>query len=199
MFTLLTTWISERIITVTAVSVLAVAAVPTTLVIVSHDDHKTTTTTVAVIQPVDAKQKVVLVATVKKAGDDVIAQLTNAESSCNGTVTSTVSASKVAPGKIQSQLAKAKTQVHGSVSPFIAAIQKDEDRFAHLTVITPQDEENELNEISLIKLTALGDGHSTGTVTITCQTVVITIQETITITITPAPICPPTKQERDND
>ena len=50
MFTILTTWISERIITITAVSVLTVAAVPTTLIIVSnHDDHNT----VAVIQPAD--------------------------------------------------------------------------------------------------------------------------------------------------
>jgi hypothetical protein len=198
MFTLLTTWISERIITVTAVSVLTVAAVPTTLVIVSQDDHKTTTT-VAVIQPVDAKQKVVLVAAVKKAADAAIAKLNNAESSCNGTVSTTVSAAKIAPGKIQSQLVKAQSQIHGSVSPFIAALQKDEDRFAHLKVVTPQDEENELNEISLIQLTALGDGHTPGTVTITCQTVIVTIQETIQITITPAPVCPPTKTERDDD
>lgn len=195
MFTLLTTWISQRIITVTAVSVLTVAAVPTTLVIVSHEDQKTT---VAVVQPVSAQQKVVLVAAVKKAGDDVIAKLNNAESSCNGTVTSTVSAAKIAPGKIQSQLAKAHTQIHGSVAPFIAAVQKDEDHFAHLTVLTPQDEENELNEISLIQLTALGDGHTSGTVTITCQTVVVTIQETIQITITQV-TCPPTKSERDDD
>ena len=41
MFTILTAWISERIITITAVSVLTVAAVPTTLIIVSHDDHNT--------------------------------------------------------------------------------------------------------------------------------------------------------------
>ena len=196
MFTLLPTWISQRIITVTAVSVLTVAAVPTTLVIVSHDDQNTT---VAVIQPANAQQKVVLVAAVKKAGDAAIAQLNGAESSCNGTVTSTVSAAKVAPGKIQSQLAKAKTQVHGSVSPFIAAIQKDEDRFAHLTLVTPQDEENELSEINLIQLTALGDGHSTGTVTITCQTVVVTIQETIQITITPVTVCPPTTSKREGD
>jgi hypothetical protein len=195
MFTLLTTWISQRIITVTAVSVLTVAAVPTTLVIVSHEDQKTT---VAVIQPVSAEQKVVLVAAVKKAGDAAIVKFNNAESSCSGTVATTVSAAKVAPGKIQSQLAKAQTQIHGSVSPFIAALQKDEDRFAHLTVVTPQDEENELNEINLIELTALGDGHTTGTVTITCQTVVVTIQETITITITQL-TCPPTKSERDDD
>ncbi|MDQ6711177.1 MAG: hypothetical protein M3Z11_11565 [Candidatus Dormibacteraeota bacterium] len=197
MFTLLTTWISERIITVTAVSVLTVAAVPTTLVIVSSNgDHKTT---VAVVQPVDAKQKVVLIGEVKKAGDAVIAKLNNAESSCNGTVATTVSTSKVAPAKIQSQLATAKTQIHGSVSPFVAAILKDEDRFAHLTVITPQDEENELHEISLIQLTALGDGHSAGTVTITCQTIVITITQTIQITITPAPVCPPTIRKEGDD
>ncbi len=197
MFTLLTTWISERNITVTAVSVLTVAAVPTPLVIVSSNgDHKTT---VAVVQPVDAKQKVVLIGEVKKAGDAVIAKLNNAESSCNGTVATTVSTSKVAPAKIQSQLATAKTQIHGSVSPFVAAILKDEDRFAHLTVITPQDEENELHEISLIQLTALGDGHSAGTVTITCQTIVITITQTIQITITPAPVCPPTIRKEGDD
>jgi len=198
MFTLLTTWISQRIITVTAVSVLTVAAVPTTLVIVSHDDQKTAVA-VAVIQPASGQQKVVLVAAVKKAGDAVITQLNNAESSCNGSVTSTVSAAKVVPAKIQTQLTKAKTQVHGSVSPFIAAIQKDEDRFAHLTVVTPQDEENELSEINLIELTALGDGHSTGTVTITCQTVIVTIQETIQITVTPVTVCPPTTSKREGD
>lgn len=194
MFTLLTTWISQRIITVTAVSVLTVAAVPTTLVIVSHEDQNT----VAVVQPVSDGQKVVLVAAVKKAGDAAIAKLNSAESSCNGTVSNTVSTAKVAPGKIQSQLARAQSQVHGSVAPFIAAVQRDEDRFAHLTVLTPQDEENELNEISLIELTALGDGHTTGTVTITCQTVVVTIQETIQITIAQI-ACPTTKSERDDD
>ena len=194
MFTLLTTWISQRIITVTAVSVLTVAAVPTTLVIVSHEDQNT----VAVVQPVSDGQKVVLVAAVKKAGDAAIAKLNSAESSCNGTVSNTVSTAKVAPGKIQSQLARAQSQVQGSVAPFIAAVQRDEDRFAHLTVLTPQDEENELNEISLIELTALGDGHTTGTVTITCQTVVVTIQETIQITIAQI-ACPTTKSERDDD
>jgi len=63
MFTVLTTWISERIITVTAVTVLTVAAVPATLVIASHDDH----TTIAVIQPADEHSKVLLVSAVKKA------------------------------------------------------------------------------------------------------------------------------------
>src|ERR1700726_3188780 len=78
MFTILTTWISERIITVTAVSVLTVAAVPTTLVIVSHDDHNT----IAVVQPADEHAKVVLVGDVKKAGDALITRLNATESSC---------------------------------------------------------------------------------------------------------------------
>src|SRR5437899_3024287 len=76
MFTILTTWISERIITVTAVSVLTVAAVPTTLIIVSHDDHNT----IAVVQPADEHSKVLLVSAVKKAGDDLIIKLSGAES-----------------------------------------------------------------------------------------------------------------------
>ena len=76
MFTVLTTWISERIITVTAVTVLTVAAVPTTLVIASHDDHNT----IAVVQPADEHSKVLLVSAVKKAGDDLIIKLSGAES-----------------------------------------------------------------------------------------------------------------------
>jgi len=189
MFTLLLTWVSQRIITVTAVSVLTVAAVPTTLVIVSNGDHNNAT--IAVIQPADDHSRTILVSAVKKAGDDLITKLNTAESSCTTQVTQTVSASKIAPGRIQSQLAKAHTQIHGSVAPMIAGIKSDEDHFAHLTFVTPQDEENELADLNLIEVIALGDGHSTGTITVTCQTVLITITETIQITVieeTP-PVC----------
>lgn len=178
MFTILTTWISERIITVTAVSVLTVAAVPTTLIIVSHDDHNT----IAVVQPADEHSKVVLVSAVKKAGDAVIAKLNGAEAGCTTQVTQAVTNSKVA-AKIQPQLTAAKSQIHSSVAPLITAIKADEDRFAHLTFVTPQDEENELAEFNTIAIIALGDGHSTGTITITCQTVLITITQTINITV----------------
>jgi hypothetical protein len=197
MFTILATWVSQRIITVTAVSVLTVAAVPTTLIITSHDDH-TSATTVAVIQPADEHSKVVLVSAVKKAGDAVIAKLNTAEAGCTTQVTQTAAASKLAPAKLQTQLTRAKSQIHGSVAPIVAAIKSDEDRFAHLTFVTPQDEENELADLNLIQIVALGDGTSAGTVTVTCQTVVITIQETIQITViqeTPS-VCK-TKDESD--
>src|SRR6266480_6424966 len=105
MFTILTTWVSERIITVTAVSVLAVAAVPTTLIITAHDDHANTT--VAVIQPADEHSKVVLVSAVKKAGDAVIAKLNTAEAGCTTQLTQAVTTSKVA-AKVQPRLATAK-------------------------------------------------------------------------------------------
>jgi hypothetical protein len=195
MFTILTAWISERVITVTAVTVLTVAAVPTTLIIVSHDDHNT----IAVVQPADEHNKVVLVSAVKKAGDAVIAKLNTAEAGCTTQVTQAVTTSKVA-AKVQPQLATAKSQIHGSVAPMVSAIKADEDHFAHLTFITPQDEENEIAAFNTIAIIALGDGHSTGTITVTCQTVTITITETIQITIiqaTPPPPC--TKDERDTD
>ena len=178
MLTILTTWISERIITVTAVSVLTVAAVPTTLIIVSHDDHNT----VAVIQPADDHSKVVLVSAVKKAGDALITRLNATESSCTTQVTQVVTTSKVA-AKVQPQLATAKSQIHGSVAPVVAAIKSDEARFSNLKFVTPQDEENELGEFNTIAIIALGDGHSTGTITVTCQTVLITITETIQIIV----------------
>jgi len=194
MFTLLLTWISQRIITVTAVSVLTVAAVPTTLVIVSNGDHNNTT--VAVIQPADDHSKAILVSAVKKAGDSLITKLNTAESGCTTQVTLAVSTSKVA-AKVQNQLTTAKSQIRGSVAPIVAAIKSDEDHFAHLKFVTPQDEENELNDLNLIEVIALGDGHSTGTITVTCQTVMITIQETIQITViqqTPSPACKTTDE-----
>ncbi|TMF22236.1 MAG: hypothetical protein E6I31_08010 [Chloroflexi bacterium] len=195
MLTVLTTWISERIITVTAVTVLTVAAVPTTLVIASHDDHST----VAVIQPADEHSRVLLVKSVKKAGDDVIARLNSTESSCNTQLTQTVSTSKVAT-TVQPALATAKSRVHSSVAPIVTAIKADQERFARLKFVTPQDEDNELEHLKLIEIIALGDGQSAGTITVTCQTVLITITQTIQITIvqtTPAP-CPP-REERDDD
>jgi hypothetical protein len=194
MFTLLLTWVSQRIITVTAVSVLTVAAVPTTLVIVSNGDHNNTT--VAVVQPADDHSKAILVSAVKKAGDNLITKLSTAESGCTSQVTQAVSTSKVA-AKVQNQLTTAKSQIHGSVAPIVAAIKSDEDHFAHLKFVTPQDEENELNDLNLIEVIALGDGHSTGTITVTCQTVMITIQETIQITViqqTPPPTCKTTDE-----
>ena len=194
MFTILTTWISARIITVTAVSVLTVAAVPTTLIIVSHDDHNT----IAVVQPADEHSKVVLVSAVKKAGDAVIAKLNTAEAGCTTQVTQAVTSSKVA-AKVQPQLATAKSQIHSSVAPMVAAIKANEDRFAKLKFITPQDEENEIEAFNTIAIIALGDGHSTGTVTVTCQTVLITITETIQITIIQTTPVPCTKDERDRD
>lgn len=187
MFTLLTTWVSQRIITVTAVSVLTVAAVPTTLVIVSHDDSKSAT--IAMIQPADDHSRTILVAAVKKAGDDVITQLNASEATCDATLTQTVNASKVA-AKVQPALASTKSTVHSSVAPVVAAIKNDEERFANLKFITPQDEENELSELNLIKVIALGDGKTSGTITITCETVKITITETINISVieqTPPP------------
>jgi hypothetical protein len=197
MFTLLVTWVSQRIITVTAVSVLTVAAVPTTLAIVSHgDDHATG---VAAVQPADDHSKAILISTVKKAGDDAIAKLNASETSCDSQLTKAVNTSNVG-ARMQPALAKAKTEVHSSVAPIVAAIKKDEERFAHLTYVTRQDEENELSELNLIEVIALGNGTSTGTITVTCQTVTITIQETIQITViqeTPSPCAP--KDERDTD
>lgn len=173
MLTLITAWISERIITVTTLAVVAVAAVPTTLVVVTE-----THTTVTVQQ-----QQVTLVAAVKKAGDAAITKLTTAEQGCTVQINQTVANAHVAPGQIQSQLARAKTQLHGSVAPLIAAIQRHEDEFAHLKVVTKEDEQNEEHEISLIVLVALGQGQTPGTITVTCQTVTLVIQEVIQVIV----------------
>jgi len=101
--------------------------------------------------------------------------------------------------KVQPQLTTAKSQLHGNVAPIVAAIKADEDHFAHLTFVTLQDEENELEHLKLIEVIALGDDHSAGTITVICQTVMITITETIQITIIQTTPAPCTKDERDTD
>jgi hypothetical protein len=110
-------------------------------------------------------------------------------------VTQAVTTSKVA-AKVQPQLATAKSQIHGSVAPMVATIKTEEARFANLKFMTPQDEENELAEFNTIAIIALGDGHSTGTITVTCQSVLITITETIQITVIQTTPC---KTEGDSD
>lgn len=171
MITLITTWLTEKIVTVFTVSLVAVASVPAVLV-VTTEQHVAVT-----IQQQQQQTQVVLVNTVQKAGDDLIVKLQSAETSCNTQVTQLVTTSKINPGKIQSQLAQAKTQIHGSVAPIIVAIQKEEDHFAHLAVITPGDEENELEHLQQIAIISLGDGQTiVGTVTVTCQIVVVEIQ-----------------------
>ena len=177
MITLITTFVTEKIVAILTVTLVAVAAVPTTLVLTT--EHQTT----VVLQQQEDQQQVVLIAAVKKAGDDAIVKLQSTESSCNIQVTQLVATSKIAPGRIQSQLAQAKSQIHGSVAPFVAQIQKDEDHFAHLAVITPEDEQDELGQIQVIEITALGGTGTTGVVTITCQTVVIEIQTVIKVIV----------------
>lgn len=167
MVTLITTWVTEKIVAVLTVTLVAVAAVPTALVLTT--EHQVTVTL--------QQQQTVLIQTVTKAGDELIVKLQSAEASCNTQVTQVVTTSKVTPGQIQSQLARAETQIHGSVAPFIAAIQRDEDQFAHLAVISPEDEQNELEHFQQLAILSLGDGKTVvGTVTVTCQIVVIEIK-----------------------
>ncbi len=171
MITLITTWVTEKIVAVFTVTLVAVAAVPTTLVLTT--EHQVTVT----LQQQQQQQQIVLVKTVKKAGDDLIVKLQSAEASCNTQVTTVVTTAKIDPGRVQSQLAQSKTQIHGSVAPIIAAINRDEDTFAHLTLVTPEDEENELEHLQQLTIVSLGDGKTiTGTVTVTCQIVVVEIQ-----------------------
>jgi hypothetical protein len=192
MITLVTTFITEKIVAIITVSLVVVAVVPTTLVLTT--DHETA----VVLQQQQEEQQLVLIQAVKKSGDALIVKLQSAEASCNAQVTTLVATSKVAPGKIQSQLAKAKLELHGSVAPFIATINKDEDSFAHLAVINPEDEEDELAQIQLISITAFGQPGTTGVVITTCQTVVLEIQQVIKVIVIEEPVKIKVK-EGDND
>jgi hypothetical protein len=170
MFTLIATWVSTRIVSVVTVAVLTVAAVPTTLVITQQKDD-------------EEHQQAILVQNVQHAGHGIIVKLQNAEASCNAQISQVVSAAHIAPGRIQSQLAQARTHLHGSVAPLIAAIQKEQTRFDKLTTVTPEDEQDELEHLKLIEITALGGSGQPGTVTVTCQTVTIEIKLVVQVIV----------------
>jgi hypothetical protein len=170
LFTLITTWVSTRIVSVVTVAVLTVAAVPTTLVITQQKDD-------------EEHQQAVLVQNVQQAGDAIIVKLQNAEATCNDQISQVVTSAHIAPGSVQSQLAQARTHLHGSVAPLIAAIQKEQARFQKLTLITPEDEQDELEHLKLIEVTALGGNGQTGTVTVTCQTVTIEVKLVVQVIV----------------
>ncbi len=170
MITIITTWVTEKIVAIFMVTIVAVAAVPTTLILTT--EHQVTVT----VTQQQQQARIVLIQTVKTAGDELIVKLQNAEDSCNTQVITIVAGSKANPGRLQSKLAQAKLQIHGSISPFVAAIQKDEEHFQQLAVLTPEDEQNELAHLQLIEIESLGDGQTTGVVVVTCQVVVIEIK-----------------------
>lgn len=189
MITVITTWVTEKIVAIFAVSLVAVAAVPTTLVLTT--EHHVTVT----LQQQERQQQVVLVSTVKKTGDDLIVKLQSAEDSCNTQVSNVASTHA---GELQTQLASAKTQIHGSIAPFVAAVRQSEDHFAHLAVITPEDEEQELAHLQVISIMALGNGQTGGVVTVTCGSVVVQIQtviQIVVIKVVPVPCVPHTQTE----
>ncbi len=177
MITVISAWLTERIVAVLAVTLVGVAAVPTSILVLT--EHQVAT--VQLQQEND--QRLILVQTVKNAGDAIVAKLTTTESSCNTQVAQLVATSKLNSPRITTAVSNGKNQIHGSVTPFILAIQKDEDEFAHLAVITPDIRDAFVTQIQLLGTTALGNGQTVGVVTVTCQTILLEIQQVMIIVI----------------
>ncbi len=177
MITLISAWLTERIVTVLTVTLVAVAVVPTSMLLLT--EHQVAT--VQLKQEDD--QRLILVQTVKQAGDAIVAKLTTAESSCNTQVAQLVATSKLNAPRITTAVNNGKNQIHASATPFILAIQKEEDEFAHLAVISPDIRDTYVTQIQLLGTTALGNGQTVGVVTVTCQMIVLEIQQIIVIVI----------------
>jgi len=175
MITLLTTWIAARIVTVFTVALVTVAAVPTSILVLT--EHQ-----VAAVQlKQEDGERLILINTVKQAGDAIVVKLTTTESGCNAQVAQLVANSKLNAPQITTAVNNGKNQMHASVTPFILAIQKEEDEFAHLAVLTPDIRDAFVAHIQLLGTTALGNGQTVGVVTGTCQTIVLEIQQVIEI------------------
>jgi len=175
MITLLTTFITERVVTFITMTLLAVAAVPTTLVLVSQ--HQVVAT--------EEHRQVVLIQALKDEGNLVIARLQNAQASCDSQI-QTVIAGQPKLGsvpRIQTAVTQGRDHLNATVANFVLLVQDEEEAAAKLAVLTPALENVFLEEIHSIQLIALGDGTNLGVVTITCQTVVIEIKEIVILVI----------------
>ena len=166
MITFLTTWITERIVTVLTITLVTVAAVPTTLLVVTEQQVTTVT----------EEQEI---ATVRQAGDKIIVKLQDEEKTCRAQVTQVVTTTGATGAQVTQVVANAGTQIHASIAPFVLAIEKDEDAVTELEVITPDDEDAALNQIQIIETTALGNSQTVGVVITTCQTVVVKVKQII--------------------
>jgi len=98
MITIITTWVTEKIVAVITVTVVAVAAVPTTLILTT--EHQVTVT----VTQQQQQTRVVLIQTVKTAGDELIVKLENAEDSCSTQVTSIATSSTAKAARLDKHL-----------------------------------------------------------------------------------------------
>jgi hypothetical protein len=67
----------------------------------------------------------------------------------------------------------------------ITAIQQREANFGRLAVVDTRDADEELSQFRLLEIMALGTNGTTGTVTVTCQTVGIWIQHVVLVVSLP--------------
>lgn len=174
MITLITTWVTERVVTVITVTLLAVAAVPTSLTLVTQ--HQVVAT--------EEHRQVVLLQAIKDEGDLVIARLQSAQASCNSEVQTVITTQKAGSlVQVQKATSRGQAQMNTTVANFILLVQKEEDEASKLIVVSPALEHVFLDKIHNIQLIALGDDTNLGVVTITCQVIVIEVREIIVLVI----------------
>jgi hypothetical protein len=198
MITLISAWLSDKIVAVLAVSLVTVSAVPTALVLTT--EHQTT----VILAQQETQQRVVLIQEVTKAGDELIVKLKTAEQSCDMQVANLVT--DAAKPKVETNLVDAKAMVHASLTPFITAIQLRQDKFKRLAIIDARDKEDELSQLHLIEVMAFGTDKTTGSVTVTCSTVsswmqqivvIVTLPQQTTVTLQPRECRPHYQYEKE--
>ncbi len=65
-------------------------------------------------------------------------------------MTQLVTAGNVTSTQLMTAVTTSNTQIHNTVMPFIVAIQKEEDEFEHLAVVTPEIRDAFVTQIQLI-------------------------------------------------
>ncbi len=168
MFTLITGWVTERIVTFLAVILVSFSTIPTTLILVSNHES-------------DEAIHVQLIQQVRAEGDAVLVQLNSAGQNCDAQIAQllTVKATQL-PAVVLRLIADGKEREHATVLTFVEQVRAEESRVAAIRDLDDDDVQFAVERIHFIGATALGPN---GVVLVTCQTIIIEIRTVIEIVV----------------
>ncbi len=183
MLTFITTWVTERIVTVLTIVLVSFSTLPTTLILVSNHES-------------DEAIHIQLIQQVRAEGAAVLVALTAAEQDCDGQLAklATIKTNKPAT-VVQPLIASGKEREHAAVLKVVTNIRAEEARVVALKDLDDDEVQGAIERIHLVGTTALAPN---GVVIVTCQTILVEIRTIIEVVIVLPPVIVPPRHEDDD-
>ncbi len=168
MFLLLTTWVTERMVSFLAVALIFFSTLPTTLTVIARHDS-------------DEAVRIELIQQVRAEGDALLVKLTAAEQNCDAQLGQLVTLKTSQPAAVvQRLILDGKEREHQTVVTFVQQVRSEEARIVALKDLDDDDVLIAVERIHLIGTAALGP---TGLIVVTCQTIIIEIRTIIEVVV----------------